>query len=142
MDLHHTKFYILHAGSSNQFFHTTSTVTISTYPDSGVSIKFVFKCINMPSIHKHITSFHTLFTQKVHTPPSSISQQDADLQQTNIMWTIIAIAFIAVALLLAITSIVLGTALYFTKIRVKSESPTELTLHQGRKGCFYNNVLL
>ena len=67
----------------------------------------------------------------VQTPTSSTSEQDVDREITNITWMVIAIVLLVVLILLAITSIALGTMLYLTKKSFKSASASKLTPHQG-----------
>ena len=61
------------------------------------------------------------------SPPSS------DGEGASLMWMIIAMAVTVVAILLAITSIALATALCYTKKNVKSESASKLTPQEGTK---------
>ena len=49
------------------------------------------------------------------TTTLSMCLQDADRDATNVTWMIIAIVFLVVAVLLAITSIALGTMLCCTR---------------------------
>ena len=58
-------------------------------------------------------------------------QQDADKEATNMTWMIIAILFLVGAILLAITSITLGTMLCVTRKCLISASDSKLTPHQG-----------
>ena len=67
----------------------------------------------------------------VQMPTSCTCQQDADREAANVMWMIMAVLFLVVAILLAITSIALGTMLCLTRKPVKSIPPSNLTLHQG-----------
>ena len=66
------------------------------------------------------------------TPTSSTSEQDADREATNVTWMIIAIVFLVVAILLAISSIALGTMLCHTRKSVKSVPASTLSPHQGK----------
>ena len=59
------------------------------------------------------------------------SEQDADREATIVMWMIVAAVLLVVAILLAITSIALGTMLCFTRKSVKSVLAPKLTPHQG-----------
>ena len=65
------------------------------------------------------------------TPTSSISEQDANREGAIVTWMIIAIVFLVVAILLAITSIALGTMLCLTRKSVKSVPASKLTPNQG-----------
>ena len=65
------------------------------------------------------------------THTSLTSEQDADREATNVTWMIIAIVFLAVAILLAITSIALGTMLCLTRKSLKSVPAPKLSPHQG-----------
>ena len=74
------------------------------------------------------TTSHTI----AQTPTSSTCQQNADDKETtNMMWIIIAVLFLVVTILLAITSIALGTLLYLTRKSLKSVSASKPTAHQG-----------
>ena len=61
----------------------------------------------------------------------STSQQDANREAANVMWMMVAIVLLVVAILLAITSIALGTMLCLIRKSVKSEPATKLSPHQG-----------
>ena len=61
----------------------------------------------------------------------SNSQQDANREATNVTWMIVAIVFLVVAILLAITSIAVGAMLCLTRKSVKSEPASKLSPHQG-----------
>ena len=65
-------------------------------------------------------------------PTSPTSEQNADREATIVMWMIIAIVFLVVAILLAITSIALGTMLCLTRKSVKSVPASKLSPHQGK----------
>ena len=85
----------------------------------------VFSCINI---------FLQLSNGKdstAQTPMSSNSQQAANRKATNVMWMVIAIVFIVLAILLAITSIALGAMVYLSRKSVRSVLATKLTTHQG-----------
>ena len=66
-----------------------------------------------------------------HTCTSSTSQEAVEGQTTNAPWVPIAIAFIIVAIVLAIISIALGTMLYRTRKCLNSGSASKLVPLQG-----------
>ena len=62
----------------------------------------------------------------------STFQQEADREVANVTWMIVAIVFLVVAILLAITSKALGTMLCLTRKSVKSEPAPKLTSLEGK----------
>ena len=66
------------------------------------------------------------------TTTSPTSKQDADKEAKNVTWMITAMVFLVVAILLAITSIALGTILCVTRKSVKSKPASKLSPHQGK----------
>ena len=147
------------AGSSCiHSFHTTSTVTITSCPVAVVtytfnsctavkiSIKLVTKCslvlvsfITQTILIRFCNIVNFSGTQTptsgsdVQTPTSKpiVQTPTSCTCQQDVMWMIMAVLFLVVAVLLAITSIALGTMLCLTKKPVKSVPPSNLTLDQG-----------
>ena len=69
----------------------------------------------------------------------STFQQDADREATNVTYAFVAIVFLVVAILLAITSIALGTMLCLQRKSVKSGP--ELTPHEGKCATPFNDYM-
>ena len=82
-------------------------------------------------MNMELISFKIVNGSATKTPTSPTSWQDADREAPSVTWMIIAIVFLEVAILLAITSIALGTMLCLTRKSVKSVPASNLSPHQG-----------
>ena len=112
-------------------FDVISTVMITSSRDVRVSVKLMLLIgvINYIQIKSYPQIVKSSAAQKA---TSSTCQQEADRETANVTWMIIAIVLLVVAILLAITSIALGTILCLTRKSVKSVPAPKLTPHQGQ----------
>ena len=116
--------------------HTLSATTIISCPAIKVSSRLILTCMQLFFVPLITCNFLIFFqinpkVSAVHTLTSSISQETTDREATKMIWISIAIVLIVVAVLLAITSIALGTIFCLTRKSVKSPSTSKPASYQG-----------